>query len=79
MSTSGFIVILVYQIILNDKESVAKQLGYDSISTKHYATLIILTLILAFIPIFLWINVLVIYFVRRKIAAKVSRLPGNFM
>ena len=63
----------------SSKEYVKKTLHYESITTERYVIFMILVILMFLIPIFVWINVLVIYFVRRKIAAKVSKLSDFVM
>ena len=57
------------------REGAEKLFAVDHISTQQYAAFMILVTITMLIPVLVWITVLAIYFTRKRIAAKINKLP----
>ena len=70
-----FFLVLVLSVGKGGKSSIEYIWGKDDMSKHDYILITMMLNLLFIIPVLLWINVLAIYFVRRKIAKKVNNLP----
>ena len=74
-SVLALFLILVISVGKGGKSSIEYIWGKDDMSKQEYILITTIVNLLFLIPVLLWINVLAIYFTRRKIAKKVNNLP----